>query len=1000
MHIKELHIYGYGKMHDTVIRDLGKLHMFYGENEAGKSTLMSFIHSILFGFPSKNNAENRYEPKHYSAYGGKIILQTESEGEVAVQRIKGKAAGDVTLTFSDGRTGDETDLKRILQGLDKRTFQSIFSFDLQGISDIHNLNEKEVSAYLFSAGLVGNDGLLKAEKYLQDEMDKLFKPKGRTQKVNKMLSSIKQSAEKLKGAEAEQGTYSNLLDVHKQLMEEKNALEAKVADLEQEIAYSQNYLAIEPLLAEKEELQDRLAKLQNLPALPGIEEQLKQLNEASLPVDMSISSLESQLQAIKSKMGSVTVDEAFLRQKDAIMAAIGQTAVIDSLEAEKQSIKHQIKQKETEIRRHKDFAHITQSDAEILQMDTSSRKKEHISRLDRMHQKLMNDRSHLEEKQESARRGLLETNQRMGFLQDSLLPKEKREAIERKVNINQTVREAEWEAKHINETIANLEQRIRTVAEQEKREQKSRKMLLGTVAAISILGMLLCVLFNQLALLPVCLIGAGAAIWMFIKAKPASLSSDLEKELQGYKEKKAGLMRDLPAMKEGGSFAAEADLLRRDEESRQQLQLAAIRKKEFEDSFHASVDSFEKWEAEYLSYGQAVSGLLLEWGLQLKEASASQLMGIYETLTALKQAIYEHGHLVEKLDETDRQLAKITGRVVHLAGRFGRPDPESVQDAVLYLKNMTRYNERNADLLKQYEESIGHISNQLNEQKGKQAHIRKQLEQLLKEAGCEDEMELLELARALKEKEEAVTRIAVIGRQLQPYQIYIEKALVQKEVINAYTIQKLEADLKANKERLQHTIERMAEIKHRITQLEGGGTFDELSFRFHAEKSALNEEAKGWAKLALAKHMLQKVMDEYRNTKFPAILQTAGQHVGEITDGRYTRIYWEDESGSLKLQRNDGTIFDVKEVSRGTQEAVYVALRLSLAENSYPEEPMPIIIDDSFVNFDIERLRRVSAILERIGKTRQIIYFTCHEYMLGVFKKDTVTALSEKAEVK
>ena len=138
---------------------------------------------------------------------------------------------------------------------------------------------------------------------------------------------------------------------------------------------------------------------------------------------------------------------------------------------------------------------------------------------------------------------------------------------------------------------------------------------------------------------------------------------------------------------------------------------------------------------------------------------------------------------------------------------------------------------------------------------------RQQLEQLLKEAGCGGEAELLELARALKEKEEASARIAIIARQLQPYQLYIEKALGQKEVINAYTIQKLESDLKMNKETLQDTIERMAEIKHRIIQLESGGTFDELSFRFHAEKSALNEEAKEWAKLALAKHMLQKVMD-------------------------------------------------------------------------------------------------------------------------------------------
>ena len=107
MQIKEMTIYGYGKMHNMTFSNLGKLHVFYGENEAGKSTIRSFIHSILFGFPLKTQNENRYEPKDSSTYGGKITLITKDFGEVIVQRIKGKATGDVTITYQDGRVGQE-----------------------------------------------------------------------------------------------------------------------------------------------------------------------------------------------------------------------------------------------------------------------------------------------------------------------------------------------------------------------------------------------------------------------------------------------------------------------------------------------------------------------------------------------------------------------------------------------------------------------------------------------------------------------------------------------------------------------------------------------------------------------------------------------------------------------------------------------------------------------------------------------------------------------------
>lgn len=72
MKIIELHIYGYGKLEDYVIGSVGQLQIFYGENEAGKSTIMSFIHSILFGFPAKQSAEIRYEPRITRSMAAKL----------------------------------------------------------------------------------------------------------------------------------------------------------------------------------------------------------------------------------------------------------------------------------------------------------------------------------------------------------------------------------------------------------------------------------------------------------------------------------------------------------------------------------------------------------------------------------------------------------------------------------------------------------------------------------------------------------------------------------------------------------------------------------------------------------------------------------------------------------------------------------------------------------------------------------------------------------------
>lgn len=80
MYIQKIEIYGYGKWVDQVFHLEPGLNLFIGGNEAGKTTLVSFIHSILFGFPTKQSSENRYEPKDSSRYGGKIWIQDSRYG--------------------------------------------------------------------------------------------------------------------------------------------------------------------------------------------------------------------------------------------------------------------------------------------------------------------------------------------------------------------------------------------------------------------------------------------------------------------------------------------------------------------------------------------------------------------------------------------------------------------------------------------------------------------------------------------------------------------------------------------------------------------------------------------------------------------------------------------------------------------------------------------------------------------------------------------------------
>ena len=87
MRILNLHINGFGKLQNRDFSFDPGLNVVYGQNEAGKSTLHTFIRGMLFGIEkqrgraSKNDLYSKYEPWEGSGtYEG--YMRVESQGEI------------------------------------------------------------------------------------------------------------------------------------------------------------------------------------------------------------------------------------------------------------------------------------------------------------------------------------------------------------------------------------------------------------------------------------------------------------------------------------------------------------------------------------------------------------------------------------------------------------------------------------------------------------------------------------------------------------------------------------------------------------------------------------------------------------------------------------------------------------------------------------------------------------------------------------------------------
>lgn len=100
----------------------------------------------------------------------------------------------------------------------------------------------------------------------------------------------------------------------------------------------------------------------------------------------------------------------------------------------------------------------------------------------------------------------------------------------------------------------------------------------------------------------------------------------------------------------------------------------------------------------------------------------------------------------------------------------------------------------------------------------------------------------------------------------------------------------------------------------------------------------------------------------------------ASRILEEITGGKYTRLFI-DEKLQMCVWSQDRKV-DLRRLSRGTVEQIYFALRMAATDLLYEEE-YPIILDDTFVYYDDDRLRNTLKWLQK--QKKQVILFTCQK---------------------
>jgi DNA repair exonuclease SbcCD ATPase subunit len=127
--------------------------------------------------------------------------------------------------------------------------------------------------------------------------------------------------------------------------------------------------------------------------------------------------------------------------------------------------------------------------------------------------------------------------------------------------------------------------------------------------------------------------------------------------------------------------------------------------------------------------------------------------------------------------------------------------------------------------------------------------------------------------------------------------------------------------------------------------------------------------------------LLADAVDEFGRSHLTSLNKEASKLLSKITSGRYASLKL-DESMTPSVLIDGRRWMPVESFSRGTVDAIYLALRISLAKVRDDGRSLPLMLDDPFVHLDQKRLATTLNLVDLASADGQLILFS-HNQDLG-----------------
>lgn len=176
----------------------------------------------------------------------------------------------------------------------------------------------------------------------------------------------------------------------------------------------------------------------------------------------------------------------------------------------------------------------------------------------------------------------------------------------------------------------------------------------------------------------------------------------------------------------------------------------------------------------------------------------------------------------------------------------------------------------------------------------------------------------------------------------------------------------LQANLKERKIRLYNLKEELQEVS--------------------ADNEKITEIRKEIHAIITAASLIKEVSGKMQGSAGRILKDKMSEILSEMTQGKYCQVVLDEE---LNISLDTGVrCLALHQVSHGTVEQVYLALRMACGEILCQEEELPVILDETFAMYDDNRL--LQTLLWMWQRKSQVIIFSCNKREIETLERGKI----------